>query len=157
MKWTEILTALVAVYGAVLATINLISRLRDNKARVRVKISTGFLEYGYGPLSEFMVFLEAANNGLKAVTLNSPFIRLPDGKQLIIRTIQSNVSFPYELVPGKSCRTWLEVNQLYRTLKSNHYRGKIKICAVYRDQLDTCYISKPIKLNTETLDNSSKA
>jgi len=70
MRWTEIATALVAIYGALLGTYNLYKRLNENKSRVRVKISIGvMMSPGLGTLSDVKLFAEAANVGLRPATL----------------------------------------------------------------------------------------
>jgi len=81
-NWPVIITALVAVYGAVLSTVNTIANLRAKQQRLSVVLSNGFLTYGpnVGPL---MLFIEIANVGSKVVTINSINIKLPKESQCL--------------------------------------------------------------------------
>jgi len=149
MDWTDIVTALVAVYGAGLATYNLIAQLRSSKARIKVEISLGFLTYPLGELSEPMVILSALNVGQKAVTLCSQGFLLPNGKKLVFPNPLSNVRFPHELLPGKSCQIWTEAARLARDLNAQGYSCKVKLVGFYRDEIDTIYKSKPYEFDVE--------
>jgi hypothetical protein len=155
MNWTETVTAIVAVYGAALGTYNLLVRRQENKPKVKVKISMGFLTYATGQTSEAMIFLEAANAGRTTVTLSSPFFRLPDKQQVVFPNPQTNATFPHELLPGKSCRIWIGAREFASTLKSNGYSGKVKITGVYRDQVDSCYNSKQSQFDIDNWARSS--
>jgi hypothetical protein len=148
MDWTEILTTIVAVYGAVLATYTLIAQLRENRSKVNVKISTGFLAFAEDT-SDAMVFLSASNPGQKEVTLSSWGFVLPNKKQLFVPYPQSNVTFPYDLLPSKSCQIWIEAREIARALKSEGFSGKVKLVGFYRDQLDRTYRSKPYKFDVD--------
>lgn len=149
MDWTDIVTALVAVYGAGLATYNLIAHLRGTKARVKVKISQGFVTDPLGRPSEPMIILSALNVGQKAVTLCSQGFLLPNGMKWVFPNPLSNVRFPYELLPGKSCQIWTEAARLARDLNAQGYSGKVKLVGFYRDQIDTTYKSKPYEFDVE--------
>ncbi|MEW6226591.1 MAG: hypothetical protein AB1700_00635 [Bacillota bacterium] len=149
MNWTEIITAIVAVYGAVLATYTLVVQLRENRFRVNVKISMGFLVSPLGGTSDTMLFLSASNAGQKVVTLSSQGFLLPNKNQLVIPYPQSNVTFPYELLPGKSCQTWIEAREIARALKLEGIYGEVKLVGFYRDQVDKTYRSKPYKFDVD--------
>lgn len=147
MNWTEIVTAVVAVYGAALGTYNLIVRVRERHPRIKVRISMGFLGYAIGGTSETMIFLEATNPGRTTITLNPPFFRLPNRQQIVFPNPQSNVSFPYELLPGKNCQIWVEAKEFARTLQESGYSRKVKLIGLCRDQVGTLYKSKSFKFN----------
>lgn len=105
-NWSVIITAIVAVYGAILSTFNTIANRRDKQQRLSVVLSNGFLTYGpdIGPL---MFFIEIANIGSKVVTINSINIKLPKGESVPIINIfnPGGASLPYTLEEGKSCST----------------------------------------------------
>jgi len=148
MDWTDILTALVALYGAVLATYNFIVQLKGRKASVKVQISQGFIASPLGA-SEPMVILSALNVGEKAVTLCEQGFILPNGMRMVYPDPLSDVGFPHELTPGKSCRVWTEAAGFARELKEQGYPGTVKLIGFYRDQIDTTYTSRPYQFAVE--------
>ena len=79
---TIIITSIVAVYGAILSTLNTIASLRDKQQYLSVVLNNGFITYGpdAGPL---MLFIEIANVGSKVVTINSINIKLPKESQCL--------------------------------------------------------------------------
>jgi hypothetical protein len=149
MKWTEIVTAIVAVFALALSAYNSIQQSRHNKPKVKVKISEGFIVCGNGKTSEVMVFLSASNMGQMSITLSSQSFRLPNKKYLAVPMPLSNVKFPYELLPRKACKIWLEARELANGIKSSGLSGKIKIIGIYTDQTDISYKSKPFKFDAD--------
>jgi hypothetical protein len=147
MKWTEFGTFIVAAYGAILATYNMIMRSREKKSIVHVKISLGFITFALGGTSEEMIFLTASNPGQKVVTLSSQGFILPNGMSLVIPSPQSDTTFPCELLPGKNCQIWIGAREMTRTLKANSFSGKVRLIGFYRDQVDRIFKSKPFKFN----------
>jgi hypothetical protein len=144
MDWTNIIIALVALYGAILSTYTLITQLRRDRFRVRVQISRGIFPLASG---NEMVFLSASNPGQKAVTLDFFGFILPDKQRLLFPNFQSNREFPYELLPGKSCKIWIELTDVVSTLKKYRFTGKVKLRGYYKDQVDNLYKSKPFKFD----------
>ena len=62
VDWIAPITALVALYGAVLSTYTLISSRRDKRRRVKVELSAGFLATG-PDLSAAMLLIKVSNPG----------------------------------------------------------------------------------------------
>jgi hypothetical protein len=149
MDWTNIITAVVALYGAVLSTYMFITQLRKEKFRIKVKITMGFMSFVSGSTSNAMVFLSASNPGQKAVVLSAQGFMLPDKRSMVFPNAQTNVTFPYELLPAKSCQIWIEAREIAETLKSHGFSKKVKLIGFYRDQLDKVYKSKPYKFDID--------
>ena len=149
MEWTEIITTIIAAYGALLATYTLVAQLRGKKPRIRVKASMGFLEFGSYGTSDAMVFLSAQNVGHKAVTLSSKGLLLPKKGRLFLLNPKSDVSFPYELLPERDCRVWIEARQLATDLKSRGFSGRVRLVGYYGDQADRIHKSKPFKFDVD--------
>lgn len=144
----SLVTAAVAVYGAGLATYNLIHARKGLRPNVRVGLSMGFLTYG-PELSESMLIMEAANHGAKMVTLGSPGL-LVAGRQVVFPSgVPGDVPFPYELPEGKSCRAWTEARDFALHMKRNGFGGRVRIVAFYRDAVGTMYRSKPLKFEVD--------
>jgi hypothetical protein len=142
----DIITALVALYGAVLATITFVHQRRKDRTEVTTTLSIG-LEALPSYVSEPQLLLQAANTGFRPVTLGSGFLKLPDNRTLVFPNARSDVRFPHELQPGKSCLTMTDVREVANELRSEGFSGIIEIRAAYRDQTDKEYVSKPFKLN----------
>lgn len=128
----EISASAVAWYGATVATLSAIiaflNYLRD-KARVKVKISQGFLAYKDHLEDNVQIFIEAINVGRRPVTLSGAGLALKNGKQLVLMRPEI-ISFPYELQEGKSVKVWVDKNYIFQEVT----KEKTKITyAWYRD------------------------
>jgi hypothetical protein len=94
------------------------------------------------------VFIRAQNVGNKPVTLISPIIRMP-GTMVYAPDLQtgmskweSNVSFPHELMPAKSCIVHAPTEDVIGYLKRGGQKGKIIIRASYLGEVGNEYYSK---------------
>ena len=150
MDWPSIVTALVAVYGAIASTYSLLIRHMEKATRIRVDIKLGFVSFPSGHTSEPMLFLSAANSGGKRVTLASQGFLLPQKRgRLISANPFRSVDFPHELAPGKSCEIWLAARGIAEQLRANGFSGSVKLVGFYRDQVGNEYTSKPYKFETD--------
>jgi len=142
-NWPIIITAIVAVYGAVLSTVNTIANLRAKQQRLSVVLSNGFLTYG-PDTSPLMLFIEIANVGSKVVTINSINIKLSKGESVPIINIfnPKGVSLPYTLEEGKSCSTGVEIEKLAKAIIQEGYSKKIKLHATVSSGAGKIYKSK---------------
>ncbi|UZE93095.1 MAG: hypothetical protein IB617_02960 [Candidatus Nealsonbacteria bacterium] len=112
----EISADIIAWYGAVVATISLISSiilgaitlLRD-RASIKVKISHGFLIYGNQVDKNLYIFLEAVNKGRRPVTLKSAGFNLKNGHNIVFAKPKE---LPIELTEGKSCQEWFSKKKI---------------------------------------------
>lgn len=154
MVWPMIVTAIVAVYSAVLSTYILISRNKEKKRQLKVELSFGFMTEG-PELSQEMLFITVSNTGFRPVTLNASGILLPNKHQLIFMVPKSNVQFPYELLEGRNCTVWIEVKVLVQDLKRNSYSGKVKLKGFFRDATGAVYKSKRITININEWDKKA--
>jgi len=154
MVWPTIVTAVVAIYSAVLSTYILITKSKEEKRQLKVELSFGFLTEG-PEVSQEMLFVTASNTGFRPITLNASGILLPHKQQLLFMVPKSNVQFPYELLEGKNCIVWIEVKVLVQDLKKNSYSGKVKLKGFFRDATRAVYKSKPITININKWDKKS--
>ena len=141
----DIILAVIALWGAGLATYAAIRKIRKGKPTIRVKISTGFTKVQSGPISEVKYFIEGVNTGEKVVTLNSYGFIFPNDKRVFFELQFSDTRFPCELKPGKNCKVSLEAAKLADAAKSEGFEGSIKIRGYFRDVADKTYLSKPEK------------
>jgi hypothetical protein len=85
-----------------------------------------------------------------------PSILLPGEKQYMIVHPIIPVDFPYELLPGKNCQVFTEVEKFVQTLKQQGYSAKIKIIGKFGDALGNSYKSKPFEFNIDFWANRLK-
>lgn len=148
MEWKDIITALVAIYGAALTSYTIYSKRRENKAQIKVEAQISFLVYG-GNVSDAVVMLTAKNPGEKAVLLNTQGFTLPDKKQIFFPLPNSDVKFPYELQPGRDCKVWTDARKFSQALKNEGYHGKVKLVPYYRDQIGLTHKGKKWTFNID--------
>lgn len=157
VSWTQIVTAIVAVYGAIMSTVTFVVNRRDKKRKLEVKFSNGSLTYG-NKLSELMLFINVSNPGNRAVKINVPRIILPDGKTIVFPNPQSDVKFPHLLEEGRKCMVWAEMKYLAKQLKDAGYSGVINLKADVEAETGKRYTSqKTWKLDIEEWAHSNRA
>ena len=143
--WVPIVTAVVAVYGALLSTYNMITARRDRGRGVRVSLKWGLTAPGPEPVTVFI--LEATHPHGRPTTLTSCGIFLPDGRTLIIPRPFGSVQLPHELREGQGCSIFFPVRDVVRALQEHGYSGPITIRAFFRDALGSEYKSTKFKGN----------
>lgn len=140
----DLLIALVAVYGAVLSTINYLGE----REGLRVDVSLGFLA-GPDYFSETQLFLKAANTGNKPVTISSMgYEVIGHNFSLFEACPESNITFPYELQPGKSCDTWGPPERLIEPLSQKKITGAVKLQPYFYTQTGKSYKGAPFEVDT---------
>jgi hypothetical protein len=72
-----------------------------------------------------------------------------DKKFLAFLRPDSNVTFPYDLLEGKSCSVWITTKELADDLRREGYSGKINLKGYYKDAIGGDYESKSVKFNVE--------
>jgi hypothetical protein len=149
ITWPTVVTAVVALYGAALSTLNYLASRREKSRRVKVELSLGFLAHG-PTLSPTMLFIVASNIGTLPVTLSSSGIRLPNGRQAICPLPNTDVRFPHELQGGKDCRIWIDAREFADTLRREGLSGKVRLTGFYLDQTGVRHKSKPFKFDADS-------
>lgn len=91
--------------------------------------------------------VSAANKGILPVTVDSPFILLPDRRTMVFLGgfFHSDSKFPCRLEPGEGCSVLIAVAELTSDLKRAGYSGHVKIRGAYRDKIGTMYLSEPFE------------
>ena len=148
MKWFEILTLIIAGYGASLATYTAIADQRTKRRKVNVSLRNGFLTYG-PEVSELQLFVEAVNSGARPVTITAIGILLPDGEQMYVPTLPGAARLPLELMEGQGCRVWIGAYDCAVELPRVGYSGTIKLRGFADDAMGHRQLSKPFNLNVD--------
>ena len=149
MQWSDILTAALALYGAVLSTLVFLDQRSKDKSQVKVSLTFGMIEFIGQGLSDPQLLITAANTGNRPVTLSSAFLQLPNGKTVVFPRPLSTVNFPHELQPGKNCIVWSEPEKIAAELREEGFTGTTKLKGAYRDETGKEYMSKPLKFNLD--------
>jgi len=152
--WTipTIITLIVAIYGAILATINVIR----NQRHLSVILEKVFPEDDLLPF----VRVTIKNTGIINITINNVSIRLPDGHNITINSMlrPSNAHFPYELTAGKECLLGIDINEFIKILKNSVYYGKVKLVALVIDGTGKVHKSrKSFVFNLEEYDKQNES
>ena len=144
MDWSVLITTLVALYGALLSTYNLISSRRDKRRRVKVELSVGVLQ------GTLVLLFEVSNPGHIAVTIQPPRLQLPKrGGTIVFPTPRSDVQFPHDLSPGTKCTVWTSPAKLANQLKENGFSGKVNLVGFCKDAVGTTHKSKRLELDLD--------
>jgi hypothetical protein len=146
MKPTEILTAIVAIYGATLSTINLAIAIRAKRRRVAVTYSIGFQE------GKDLILYRAINLGERDVALKRFYVGI--AKKTLFGWINNQMFFseefvvkceptlPLKLDPGRVCEMIIDQGQLLNELSSmNLVRGVNRVLGVFEDETGGLYKS----------------
>jgi hypothetical protein len=151
------LTDWAAAYGAVLSTILALFgairwflERREKRPRIQVTTKLGFSTVpGMPGTSDYLIYFEAANVGERPVTLNVPYLLLPDGRNLWLIEAQRFVPLPHELLPGKNFMVWEELRELARSLSGQGFSGEIKVVCMFKDAVGNSYKSKPMSFDVD--------
>lgn len=147
MDTKDWITAVVAVYGAILSTYNLLVARGERTRQVTTTLSWGLLGIGPEPVTAF--FLTAANPGRRTVTITGCHLLLPNRKQIVMPHAHGTVQLPYNLEEGKNCMFWFPVTEVVRSLISEGFSSEVSLKAVFRDALGKTYESKPFRGNIQ--------
>ncbi len=143
MDASTVITTIIAVSGAALSTYLAVVARRAKAWVVKVQITNGFLTLHNGDFSDTMLFLTASNPGERPVVLQLPFIRVPNGNNLLLPIDNANVTFPHSLPESEKCMALVATREVAQSLREHGCSGKVKLVGVFRDALDTCYESAP--------------
>jgi hypothetical protein len=146
----SVVLAAVAVYGAILSTLNHRAQAKVRRRAVNVRTTHG-MSFSGPHISPPQIYLEAVNTGEVPVVLASFGFRLPDGKSLamIDPSVRSVSSFPHELPPHRSITFGENYQVIAWTLAQAGYSGEVKLTGFYSDAEHREYCSKPWTLNVQ--------
>lgn len=153
ITWTDMVTALVALYGAVVSTATAVvagylayCRWREKKPSIKVEVSMG-VDHGIE-----RVFVWASNAGERGVVLSSKGFVVPGHKQPIrprSGDYGANFREPYELLLEHRCQWHMPASTLAERLRSMGFAGQVKVIGFYEDQVGRTYKSQPFKFDVD--------
>lgn len=142
----EWLTAIVALYGAILSSIVFISQRMRFRRTLKVILRIGFSIVS-GEAPQTILVLEVRNPGNRAVTLTSFCYELADGQYLYILKPLTGVTMPYELGDSKSCSFSSPTLEASRALLEKGYAGVVKLRGIVSDGSGLTFRSKYLKFS----------
>jgi hypothetical protein len=149
MTSTDMVTALIALYGAGLSTIIAVREWRARNPNIKVEVSEGSFGLAVGAWSGHMIFCDALNRGQKAITLQMVGFQLPNGEQFVIPYPSPYVRFPYDLLPEKSCKVFTSASDLAMHLRLEGWPQRVSLVGFYNDDVGRRYRSKPTVFDTK--------
>ncbi len=158
----NIVLATVAVYGAVLSTINLLQRRRETQQRLSVNMKQTVMELpripdgsGHRSAAPVHVFIiQAVNSGLLPVTLKDAGIQFSGGVFLAKAfSPRYDKQFPLELAPGDDLEVHVDAYGVLKDMKGNGISGDVVVRGCFTTPLKQ-HKSKKVRLNVELLANN---
>jgi hypothetical protein len=151
MDLTDIIIAVVALYGAGLSTYTLIQNNKEKRRQLKVHITKRFPVSKEGQvLKPDGIIIHIKNPGYKKVTVVDSQIMLPKEEVLIFPSPIGNIRFPYEIEEGKDCVVSIELQKVISGANELGYSGDVKLKAKVIDGAGDRYISKKaLKLNLD--------
>lgn len=151
MTATDIVTAIVALYGAGLSTFIAVREWKARRPDIKVEVSEGRTYIAeLGDWSAHRIFIKAYNRGQKTVNFTMVGIILPDGNKLAIPYPLGYLTLPCELLPELSCTAETSAKELAADLKVRGFPEKVSLVGYYDDAVGRRHISKPTIFDTST-------
>lgn len=150
MSTVEIITAVVAIYGAGLATYTFIVQRLEKRHRVKVKLWLGFLSVGSNDAKD-IVILEAANSGVTHVHLSECCIELPENENRFIAKFNYDREFPATLAPGESVQAFIESAVFIKAARDSGYDKSVRAIAKFSNKGGDIFKSKEENLNLDLM------
>lgn len=132
------------VCSTIIIILSFVARRKEKKGLLNVDVRIGLFKTMFG-LKGPELFISAYNIGNRPVTISSFGLIVPkknDRRYMTFFDFNSNLEFPYEVYPGKSCEVWQEPEWVANNLKSEGFTGKVKVKGFYRDQTKREYRGK---------------
>jgi len=146
IDWTQIITTVLAVYGALLASYTFWVTLRDKKRTLKVE-----LHYALAPLPiegvEELITIRVSNPCFQNVTASSVALELPDKRQIVYPDPRSDKPLPHELTPGTNLTVLNNSQELAKSLLEAGFTGTISLIGSCSDAVGGNHKSKPFEFN----------
>jgi len=142
-NWLGIITAVGIIYGIIFSTYNFFESRRGKTRRLKVRVSGGWPISIAGELSkDDMIIIDVINPGERTVTIQTPYLMLPDKRSIVSPFFTDSARYPYELHEGKNCHLWMKRKEVLDSLLNRGYKGKVRIKGAVEDLTGKVYMSK---------------
>ncbi len=148
-SWPDLATAVVAIYGAILATYSLLKDRRERRRLLKVRLWTA-LPVAAAGAGDPQLMIGAANPGERVVHVVGAGFKIGSRKQsFALFQPQSDVRFPYALEEGKSCNVWMASRDIAIQLQELGYGGTVRLVGYFQDAVGTQHFSKALSFDIE--------
>ena len=137
----ELITAAIAIYGALMATFTFATQQIDKRKKIRVTISLGFAAFRRDTPID-VVSIEAANFGNVPVHLSKCQFNFPSSKEKMMAVFKYDKNFPITLNPGESIVAMLESEKFVQLAKSQNLPNEILVNGEYSNKGNGIFRSK---------------
>jgi hypothetical protein len=141
--WATAVTAVVAVYGAGLATYTAVTTRRATERLLKVRLTLHVIADRPEPRTVLM--LRAASAGQRKVKLQGACIRFPDGRQFFPLDPLLAAFLPREIAEAETLDIPVAIEHVVQALQESGYDGRVSLRAEFRDILDVRYVSRPLR------------
>ncbi len=135
-----------AAYGAILATLSLVTGWQSRRRTMKVSLSYGLYGSPGSWVSATQLVYSAVNTGGTSVRITSVGLKLPHGDKLVPVNYQGG-PLPNTVLPGHNVEIYEDVAQVQTTLRKEGLTGEVKVQAVFNDATGKAYTSKKMKLS----------
>ena len=144
--WVQIITTVLAVYGAFLASYSFFVNRHDKKRILKVELSNALAPNPVGKVED-LVTICVSNPGYQNVTASSISLELPDKRQMFYPNPRSDKPLPHELTPGTKLTVLNNSQELAKLLIDAGFTNTISLVGVCSDAVGGKYKSKPFNFN----------
>ena len=145
MSTLDLVTIIVAIYGAMLATFTFVIQQIEKREKVKATLSLGFVSHGASKPID-VVILEAANFGNVPVHLSSCHLSLPATKDKLVARFQYSREFPVTLNPGESVTARIESETFIQIVRKSMNVSEVVAVAEFSNKGGGSFRSKPERL-----------
>jgi hypothetical protein len=143
LSTSEILTLLVALYGAVLSTVLGVRELRKGKRKVRVTCKMALAPNPAGSDVWEFVSIQAVNDGYRPVEIKMAGLLMSNGEFFTqIRSNMGPLPLPKKIEDGDSITVHFDYSEVERALRERSSEGVVFTKAVVRDAAGKEYASR---------------
>lgn len=137
---------LLAIYGAVLSTINWLDSRKKDQRTIRVKMTTAMPTFG-SQVGEAVARIEVTNAGHRNVTISLIALELPDGRRLFSTQAHNPLSqldsaLPITLADGQIALLHLSYAYIGRALINAGHKVSLKVVPVCESSTGDSYRGK---------------
>jgi hypothetical protein len=100
MDTKDIVTLVIAVYGAALSSVVAAYTFVKERRQIKVELSPSFFMYGNGEASEQMASIDVINHGHRPVVVSAPTLQMPNHRHLVFHKAVGFSNFPKRLEDG---------------------------------------------------------
>jgi hypothetical protein len=140
--WFNIVTMLVALYGAVLSTFNYFAQRRRDRTALKVQI----VDSGDEGLSQPMLVVHVVNSGFRSVHLQKREVALIliSGEKIfdLAPAGEFGTYLPCALKEGEQFSAEFPVNELSASLVEKGYKSNVRLCGQLIDVVGNVYRSR---------------